>query len=384
MDLRMSRFGPGSRRARIALVVVMVTSALLAVPSAARADSEDRELEAERWRQLAMLVADNNRRIDGLNADIHVATSKLETLAVEIAETQAKLEVTRAEANRLRAIVRGRAAFIYRQAHAPQLAVGEIADARDVASGSKYAESATRVDTSKVNALAAIVETLDAQRKSLDTQRGQAESQRQRLELAREGLRSLGDKQKKLLDDAGAVTLMGSPSLTAEEVTAWFLGTRRKFQLSEGTTMTDLVRLFYEEGKVVNVKPDVAFAQAIIETGSFGHAADNNYSGIGACDSCDGKQPGFPTARDGVRGQVQLLRAYADKTVTAADLKNPPSPTIWGTGDGAASRFETFSHKGRAPTWNAMGAGNWATDPNYSYKVLGVYFDIVTWAAKKV
>ncbi len=384
MQLRMFRSGPGLRRARAALASALVASAILAVPTAARADSEDRELEAERWRQLAMLVADNNRRITDLNQDIDSATGKLQTLAVEISETQAKLDTTRAEANRLRGIVKGRAAFIYRQANSPQLAVGDISDVRDIASGSKYAQSATRVDTAKVDALAAVVETLDTQRKSLDSQRTQAETQRQRLELAREGLRSLGDKQKKLLDDAGAVTLMGSPSLSADEVTAWFLGTRRKFQLSEGTTMTDLVRLFYDEGKTVNIKPDVAFAQAIIETGSFGHAADNNYSGIGACDSCDGKQPGFPTARDGVRGQVQLLRAYADKNVTAADLGNPPSPTIWGTGEGAAQRFETFVHKGRAPTWNAMGAGNWATDPNYSYKVLGVYFDIVTWAAKKV
>jgi len=34
------------------------------------------------------------------------------------------------------------------------------------------------------------------------------------------------------------------------------------------------------------VRGDLAFAQAVLETGSFGHALDNNYSGIGACDSC--------------------------------------------------------------------------------------------------
>jgi hypothetical protein len=32
---------------------------------------------------------------------------------------------------------------------------------------------------------------------------------------------------------------------------------------------------------------------------------------------------------------------------------------------------------GRAPTWESMGAGNWATDPGYSAKVLGLYAEML-------
>jgi flagellum-specific peptidoglycan hydrolase FlgJ len=39
----------------------------------------------------------------------------------------------------------------------------------------------------------------------------------------------------------------------------------------------------------------------------------------------------------------------------------------------AASNFDSFFAKGWAPTWQMMGHGNWATDPNYASKVIGVY-----------
>jgi hypothetical protein len=144
----------------------------------------------------------------------------------------------------------------------------------------------------------------------------------------------------------------------------------------------DLVQIYMEEGAAEHVRPELAFAQSIIETGSFGNALDNNYAGIGACDSCNG-EPAFPTPRDGVRGQIQLLRNYADPTSRAANLANPPSPTIYGNDPiAAAIGYDTFFAKGRVPTWNQMGNGNWATDPNYAQSVLTVYFQMVSYTAK--
>ena len=50
-----------------------------------------------------------------------------------------------------------------------------------------------------------------------------------------------------------------------------------------------------------NVRGDVAFAEASIETGGFSAGgSDNNFSGLGACDGCGG-QNRFPTALDGIR-----------------------------------------------------------------------------------
>ncbi len=122
---------------------------------------------------------------------------------------------------------------------------------------------------------------------------------------------------------------MGDAELTAAEITVWFEARNVKYRLAGGLPIADLVQLYMEEGKAEHVRPELAFAQSIIETGSFGNALDNNYAGIGACDSCNG-EPAFPTPRDGVRGQIQLLRNYADPTSRAANLANPPSPTIYG------------------------------------------------------
>ena len=48
----------------------------------------------------------------------------------------------------------------------------------------------------------------------------------------------------------------------------------------------------------------------------------------------------------------------------------------------AAQLYDTFFAKGHTPTWNVMGNGNWATDPGYAQKVLTVYFQMVSYAAK--
>ena len=153
--------------------------------------------------------------------------------------------------------------------------------------------------------------------------------------------------------------------------------------MSGDTTIGELADLFVEEGAAEHVRGDIAFAQAILETGSFGHATDNNYGGIGACDSCNG-EIAFPTPRDGVRGQIQMLKNYADPGSRAANLANPPSAPIYGQDPvSAANAYDTFFAKGRVPTWNLMGNGNWATAPEYAPKVLGLYFEMVASANRK-
>ena len=138
--------------------------------------------------------------------------------------------------------------------------------------------------------------------------------------------------------------------------------------MSGDTKIGELADLYVEEGAAEHVRGDIAFAQAILETGSFGHATDNNYGGIGVCDSCNGEIP-FATPRDGVRGQIQMLKNYADPESRAANLANPPSGAIYGRDPVSAARsYDTFFAKGRVPTWNLMGNGNWATAPEYAPK----------------
>jgi hypothetical protein len=260
--------------------------------------------------------------------------------------------------------------------------VVDIQHVQDISAGKKYAESATQTDNGKVDGLQKVSNQLDAQREQLEQSRAAQQAEKDRLENAKQALEALTTHQKKLLDEAGAIPVMGNAELTREEVTAWFDARNVKYRLSGGISIGDLVKLYFDEGKAEHVRPELAFAQSIIETGSFGNALDNNYAGIGACDSCQG-EPGFPSPQEGVRGQIQLLRNYADPTSRAANLANPPSATIYGHDAGAAARlYDTFFAKGKTPTWNVMGNGNWATDPGYAQKVLTIYFQMVSFAAK--
>ncbi|MEX1178947.1 MAG: S-layer homology domain-containing protein [Nitriliruptor sp.] len=169
----------------------------------------------------------------------------------------------------------------------------------------------------------------------------------------------------------GGTPLMAPSQLTAGEMAAWFRSTSSRVSGYRATVAVEtLTRYYAEEGGDEGVAGDLAFAQAVLETGSFswpGHgqvrANQNNFAGIGACDGGTCTVASFRSARIGVRAQIQHLRAYGDPTVTVASLAHPlESP-----------RFHLVTPKGKAPTWERMGSGNWATDPSYGTKILKLY-----------
>jgi hypothetical protein len=169
--------------------------------------------------------------------------------------------------------------------------------------------------------------------------------------------------------------IMGPTVLNAGEMTAWIKTTGNTPHLAGGMTVEQIAQMYVDEGTAENVRGDVAFAQASIETGGFSAGANtNNFSGLGACNGCGG-QNGFPTALDGIRAQIQLLKAYAG----GGPLTNPASPYWWG-GDptAAASKYDKFGGTGSAPTWRQMGGGKWASDRGYADKVLGNYDKMIS------
>src|SRR5207248_5985512 len=102
--------------------------------------------------------------------------------------------------------------------------------------------------------------------------------------------------------------IMGPTVLTAAEMAAWLRSSGSSPRLSGGVSVEQLAQMYVDEGTAESVRGDVAFAQASIETGGFSAGgSDNNFSGLGACDGCGG-QNRFPTALDGVRAQIQLLK----------------------------------------------------------------------------
>jgi uncharacterized protein YlxW (UPF0749 family) len=164
--------------------------------------------------------------------------------------------------------------------------------------------------------------------------------------------------------------IMGPTVLTAAEMADWLHSSGASPRLSGGVTVEQIAQMYVDEGTAENVRGDVAFAQANIETGGFSAGgSDNNFSGLGACNGCGG-QNRFPTALDGIRAQIQLLKAYAG----GGPLVNPASPYWWGPDPmTAASKYNSFGGTGSAPTWRAMGGGKWASDGSYSGKVLGAF-----------
>lgn len=165
--------------------------------------------------------------------------------------------------------------------------------------------------------------------------------------------------------------VMRPAQVSAPQMASWFRSSSARVAGYRASVSVETLASYYvEEGRAEGVAGDLAFVQAVLETGSFswpGHgqvrANQNNFAGIGACDRGACTVATFPSARIGVRAQIQHLRAYADPTVTPARLAHPlESP-----------RFHLVSPKGRAPTWERMGNGNWATDPNYSTKILNLY-----------
>ncbi len=165
------------------------------------------------------------------------------------------------------------------------------------------------------------------------------------------------------------VPIMGSARLAPQQLVAWFNGRQPRPAGTYAATVPveTLASYFVEEGAMEGVTGDVAFIQSVVETAWFRFsgivpASHNNFAGIGATDT--NPSPAiFPDARTGVRAQIQHLRAYADSTATACTVPPLRNPCV-------DPRFDLVVPKGKAPTWNQMGNGNWATASTYANSIL--------------
>jgi hypothetical protein len=168
---------------------------------------------------------------------------------------------------------------------------------------------------------------------------------------------------------ARLVPIMGPARLGAPQLAAWFNGrSPRPGGVYAATVPVEVLAAYYvEEGAAEGVAGDVAFVQSVIETGWFRFGGSvpswtNNFAGIGASDT-HAAPAAFPDARTGVRAQIQHLRAYADPSAYACTVPPLHNPCV-------DPRFDLVAPKGRAPTWNQMGSGNWATAPTYATSIL--------------
>ena len=162
-------------------------------------------------------------------------------------------------------------------------------------------------------------------------------------------------------------TIMGTPVLTGPELAAWYASTGRKANAT--VAMDQLAADYAKWGKTLDIRDDLAFAQSIVETGYFSFPTggqltdkDNNFAGIGACDTC-AHGWSFPDASTGVEAQLELLHDYATSGGLPKGVKN----VIGGTGVG-----------GCCSTWTKL-AGVWASSTVYGISIMTVYERMLTW-----
>ncbi len=161
--------------------------------------------------------------------------------------------------------------------------------------------------------------------------------------------------------------ILGPSELNAFQLAAWWSTSSRKPNLT--VPIDDLIASYAKWGTRLDVDFAVAFAQSIVETGSFSFpsygqltAKDNNFAGIGACDSC-AHGWSFPTADAGVLAQLELLHEFATTAPWPKDIPN----AIGGSGIG-----------GCCATWTQL-AGKWASSTTYGISIMTIYHQMLTW-----
>lgn len=168
----------------------------------------------------------------------------------------------------------------------------------------------------------------------------------------------------------GQYPIMGSSAVTAEQMAAYYNSEGYPYPaeaLAKGgaDTIEAFCQMYYEEATAEGVRPEVAFAQTMKETGWLQYGGDAsieqfNFAGIG---TTGGGVAGnsYPDVRTGIRAQIQHLKAYATEDALVQECVD--------------DRYE-YVLKGSAPyvEWlgqneNPQGCG-WATAENYGYSIV--------------
>lgn len=379
-------------RALLALAAVAAVSTAFVTLAPAASAQEDPAIgrARERLQQAQTEANAAHERYQKAVDERDQAQAEIAQLEQAIPALRAQQDLLRAREAELRAQLATRAAALYKNTDpAAGLELLTAKDHMQAGRRTKLTEAADKFDDERSRNLRDTADRLQQVQAELEGRQIELEAKRAELD----GLIERLDQEKavfeqkvaeanralEVAEEIGALRAMGEPVmgptvLSPQEIVAWYRSSGSSPRLSGGMSIDELVQIFVEEGTSENVRADFAFAQSYIETGGFrAGGSDNNFSGLGACDGCSGEKQ-FPTARDGIRAQIQHLRNYADRRSTTSDLNHPPSPYWYGSDPGVAARnFDTFFAKGWAPTWQMMGRGNWATDPNYSAKVIGIY-----------
>lgn len=168
--------------------------------------------------------------------------------------------------------------------------------------------------------------------------------------------------------------IMGTSNITASQLVRYyntykgsasydkFSGDNSKyngvFAKGGASTIEEFCQIYYEECLAEGVKPEVAFAQSMLETGFLKFGGDvlpnqYNFAGLGATgNGVHGNS--FSSVRIGIRAHIQHLKCYA----STAPLNQEKVDPRW-----------SDSLRGKAPTVEKL-QGTWAASTTYASNLL--------------
>lgn len=169
--------------------------------------------------------------------------------------------------------------------------------------------------------------------------------------------------------DLASLPIMGEAIATKEQCLRYLLRVNPKPSLT--VSPKALVDHYYKEGKREGIRPDVAFAQAMHETGFFRYGGlvkpgQNNFCGLGSMHK-SAKGAWFKSAEVGVRAHLQHILAYSTTRSPKTRIVDPRYNVV-----------KTTKNFGKAKTWRDLN-GKWAIPgKNYAQKIMKIYGGILS------
>ncbi|ORT99620.1 N-acetylmuramoyl-L-alanine amidase [Anaerovibrio sp. JC8] len=168
--------------------------------------------------------------------------------------------------------------------------------------------------------------------------------------------------------DSNEMNIMGAAVATQEQCVRYLLKNNPNPLLN--TTPEELVNFYYEEASREGIRPDIAFAQALKETGFFSYGgtvipAQNNYCGLGTT-SATVKGAFFDSPRVGVRAHIQHLLAYASTKDPETPVVDPRYSLVRGVyGDNTLEQWQDLNGR-----WAVPGVGYGQSILDYYHAIL--------------
>ena len=164
--------------------------------------------------------------------------------------------------------------------------------------------------------------------------------------------------------DYKKISIFGEAEATKKQAVAYIKQTNPKVRLD--CSVEELVDLYWQEAEREEVRPDLALAQSLVETGTYAYGGDvhhkqNNFCGLGTTGG-GVKSASFKTPELGVRAHIQHLLAYTQKKRPQTKIVDP--------------RYELAHNirleRGLVDTWYGLN-GTWAMGSLYCEKIMATY-----------